>query len=485
MNTRTTQAILAAMMGLGVSLLAACSAGPQYKRPAPPTAVNYVSPAESAAASGATASPTEFAQQIVLGGTPQPSWWSDFKSSPLDDLIAMALQNNHTLAMANSVVAAAQELVKAQSAALLPQVAASADAGRQQYGTEFLGPTILPPFSYVSVGASVSYAVDYNGGIARSVEEREALAQYVRSQKDVVYLNLTGSVVQQAVMVAATRSEIEAVNALIGEDENNLKLVRTAFDNGSVSRVDVLTAESQLATDQTWLPPLRQQLAISSHALAVLVGHSPAEWTPPEFDLANLTLPREIPVSLPSELAHRRPDILAAEAQLHAATAAVGIATANLYPRITLSATGGFQALKPAQLFDYSSTVWGLIAGLTTPVFDGGRLRAERRATINALHASAERYQQVVLESFGQVANGLDALNHDAELVAAQSNAVNVAQRSVDLARESFREGNSGILQVLDAQRQHEQAKLGLLRAQAQQYLDTTKLYLALGGTAP
>ena len=233
------------------------------------------------------------------------------------------------------------------------------------------------------------------------------------------------------------------------------------------------------------------QLALARHALAVLVGQTPADWSPPDFELGEITLPRELPVSLPSELVHSRPDILAAEAQLHAATAAVGIATANLYPQITLTASGGQQALPAAarQLFDRSGAAWSLISGLTAPIFDGGTLRADRRAAIDELHASAERYQQAVLGSFGQVADVLDALSQDAANLSAQTRALAAAQSSLELSRESYSAGNSGVLQVLDAQRQRQrqrqQAQLGFVRAHAQQYLHTTQLFLALGGSRP
>ncbi len=261
--------------------------------------------------------------------------------------------------------------------------------------------------------------------------------------------------------------------------------MRTAFANGSVSKLDVLDAQSQLAGDQTLLPPLYQQLAVARHALAVLLGQPPADWTQPDLELADIQLPRALPVSVPSMLVRRRPDILAAQARLHAATAAVGVATANLYPQIALSATLGQQALTPAKLFNASSAAWSLIAGLTQPLFDGGTLRAERRAALDALHASAARYQQVVLDSFGQVADLLDALNHDAQLVAAQSVARETSEASLDLARQSYRAGNSGLLQVLDAQRQRQRAELGFLQAQARQYLDTIQLLLAVGGPLP
>jgi NodT family efflux transporter outer membrane factor (OMF) lipoprotein len=360
-------------------------------------------------------------------------------------------------------------------------------AGRQKYGTQFAGPFSVPPFTYLAVGTTVRYTLDYTGGMARSVEQREALAQYQQREVEAAYLSLTGNVALQAMVIASTRAQVEAVSELLAEDRDNLNLVRAAFQNGSVSKTDVLTAESQLASDETLLPPLYHQLAVARHALAVLVGETPADWSPPDFELGQIKLPRELPIGLPSELVHRRPDILAAEAQLHAATAAVGIATANLYPQITLTASGGQQAL-PArawQLFDRSGTAWSLISGLTAPIFDGGTLRADRRASIDELRASAERYQQTVLESFGQVSDVLDALSQDAGSLAAQTHALAAAQSSLELSRQSYRAGNTGVLQVLDAQRQLQQAQLGFVRAQAQQYLDTTELFLALGGSGP
>ncbi len=460
--------------------LAGCRVGPSFEQPKTPTPSAYTAP------SPAPAAPSDFAQQIVLGATPSVEWWAPFQSPKLDAVIRLSIAQNHTLAAARATLDEALEAVRAQAGALYPRVNLTGGAGKQKYGKEFLGSLfVLPPFSYVALGGAVSYTIDYTGGIARSVEQRQAFAQYQRSEVDATYLTLTGSVATQAMTAASLQSQIGAVSELLAEDRENLSLVRTAFENGSVSRVDVLTAQSQLASDQTLLPPLRQQLAAARHALALLVGQPPAEWQPPSLELTELTLPRRLPVSLPSELAHRRPDILAAEAQLHAATAAVGVATANLYPQITLTATGGFQSLPSEQLFSRSNTAWTLISGITAPLFNGGTLHAERRAALDELRASAARYQQVVLDSFGQVADLLDALTHDSELLAAQSNALASSEASLELARESYREGNSGVLDVIDAQRARLTAQLGLLRAQAQQYLDTAQLFLALGGSLP
>ena len=271
----------------------------------------------------------------------------------------------------------------------------------------------------------------------------------------------------------------------LAQDRDNLRLVQTAFDNGSVSREDIVSAQSQIANDMTLLPPLRQDLVKARHALSVVLGRTPASELPPDVDLAQITLPLYVPVSLPSELAHRRPDILAAEARLHAATSAVGVAQSNLYPKIQLNATAGQQSLKADQLFDRASNAWSILSGLTAPIFDGGTLRAEKRAAVDAMHASAAQYEQTVIEAFAQVADLLEALDHDAEQLDAQAQAQQTAQSSLDLARASYKEGNAGVLLVLDAERSYQRARLGYVRAVVQRYVDTVQLFLALGGTSP
>ena len=262
--------------------------------------------------------------------------------------------------------------------------------------------------------------------------------------------------------------------------------MQVAFDAGSVSRLDIVSAQSQLASDTTLLPPLRQELSVAAHALAVVLGQPPADAALPELELAQLTLPRELPVSLPSELAHRRPDILAAEAQLHAATAAVGVANANLYPHITLSAGDRrSRSSTLAQLFDRASTVWSLAAGLTAPLFDGGTLRAEQRAVGRR---DARQRRQLRADGAGglrpgrRFAAGAGPRRRAAQ---AQARAQDAARENVDLTRKSYHEGNVGVLQVLDAERLYQQARLGYVRAEAQRYIDTVQLFLALGGAGP
>jgi NodT family efflux transporter outer membrane factor (OMF) lipoprotein len=223
-------------------------------------------------------------------------------------------------------------------------------------------------------------------------------------------------------------------------------------------------------------------LSVAKHALAVLLGRAPGNWSPPDFDLSALTLPGRLPVSLPSELVHQRPDIQAAEAQLHAASAQIGIATAQLYPSITLSAGITGSSLDGASLFSPGGLIWSVAAGLTQPVFDGGMREAERRAALAAFKASAADYQQVVLQAFGQVADLLQALNHDAKLLEAQQRALDMASESARLQRINYSGGGIGILNLLDAQRQYQQARLGYIRAEAQHYQDRVQLLVAMGG---
>ena len=465
------------------AVLAGCAVGPDFQRPDPPHAEQYVAP--KAATDAADTNPAD-RQELLLGESPATQWWHFFKSDALDQIVTRALASNRRLTAEQWSLAQSQELVNAKAGGRWPEVDATAGIGRQKYGAQFLGPLPKPPpFTYFSIGATVSYTLDFTGGISRSIEQQSALAEYQQHQVEAAQLTVTGNAVNQALEVASLRAQIGTVEALLDRDRENLKLVQLAFDAGSVSRLDVVSAQSQLASDMTQLPLLRQQLAEARHALALTLGTSPSDPSLPELDLAQLTLPAQLPVSLPSELARRRPDILSAEAQLHAATAAVGVATSNLYPRITLTGTTGQQSNTSGELFNEASNVWSIASGLVAPIFDGGTLRAEKRAAVDAMRSSAANYEQTVLTAFGQVADSLEALDNGAEQLRAQGNAETAARETVAMTRQSYNEGNVGVLQVLDAERRYQQARLGYVRAQAQRYMDTAQLMLALGGAGP
>lgn len=472
--------VLSSLLALLAVLLAGCKLGPNFSRPEAPQEKSYTK-------EGLPPLPppggTDPQQHFVLGQKLTGEWWALFHSSALNQVVEQAFVGNRTLVTAEASLAQAREVVVAATAGLYPQVNFAANAERQKESLAAFGlPQPPVTFNLFSLGPTVSYALDVFGGTKRTIEEEQSLSDYQQFQLSAAYLTLTGNAVTQAIAIASTRAQIRTLEGIIADDERNLALVRREVAAGEASQLDVETATSQLAADRTQLPPLLQQLNVTRHALAVLVGRRPSEWEPPDFDLADLTLPTDLPVTLPSELVRQRPDILAGEAQLHAASAAVGVATANLYPQLTLSASTSQIANRPNQLFTEPANIWSLALGLTQPVFEGGQLEAQRRAAVDAFHGALASYEQIVLQSFGQVADSLDALSHDAELLDAEHRAVDSADAYLRLTRTAYAAGNVGILQVLDAQRQSEQSRLGYVRAQAQRYQDTAQLFLAIGG---
>ena len=463
-------------------LLGGCMSGRNFTPPAATTDTAYTK------ASLSQLSRDSAGAELKLDSSlPMPAqWWTLLGSPRLDAAIRAALQGNRDLTAARARLAQAQELTAVANAALYPQADLSAMAARQKYGAAFLGPQFkLPAFDSFSVGPNVSYVFDFAGGRRRTVEQQRALEQAQQQELQAAALAVSGNVAMQALAIGSAQAQLDALEAVRADDQRNLQLVQDAFDAGSATRVDILNAQSQLANDQTLLPPLRRQIALSQHALAVLVGTTPASFTAPDFTLADFHLPAALPLTVPSELAHRRPDIQASEAQLHAATAAVGIAAANLYPQISLSAAASLQANVLSQIFTIGNGGYGLTGSLTAPLFNHGALRARQRASVDAMNAALADYQQALLSAFGQVADSLEALDHDQELIASEQSALETSSQSLALTRESYTAGNSGVLQVLDAQRQNQEARLGLVRVQGQRYQDTVQLLLALGGAVP
>jgi NodT family efflux transporter outer membrane factor (OMF) lipoprotein len=457
-------------------LVSACTVGPDFQAPAPPAVSGY-------AAKGDAGPPAD--QRVALGQRIEADWWTAFRSPALDGMIKDALSGNQDLEAARNRVAQAEEDVNAAEGALLPQLSLGASAGYQKYGRSLFGPLnfSIPPFAYYTLGPTASFPLDLFGGERRSVEEKKALSAYQGFELDAAYQSLTAHVAAETLALASARAERDALSGIIADDERNVGLVQSAITAGSGTRVQLVSAQSQLAQDRAQLPDLIQREAVARHALAILVGKAPAEWSPPDLTLTDFTLPDELPVSLPSDLVHRRPDILAAEAQLHAASAAIGVATANLYPSINLTATTTQQALTPGGLFNSVANAWAMAASLTQPLFNGGKLSAERRAAIDNYQAALAVYRQTVLTAFGDIADRLSALSNDADRVKAQTAAADTAAQALDLARQSYEAGNSGILDVIDAERRNAQAELGLKRATAERLMDTAELYLAVGGS--
>jgi NodT family efflux transporter outer membrane factor (OMF) lipoprotein len=453
-------------------LTGACMVGPNYDQPKTGANAGY---------SAAGDAPLPADQHLAVGKPIKNDWWTAFRSPKLDRVVERALADNQDVAAAKARLAEAQEAVRAATGALLPQLSFGANATDTRYGPALFGPSSIatPSFVAYTAGPSATFPTDLFGGGRRAVEQKAALARYQAFQLAATHLTLAGNVTTQALALATAKAEAETVQAIIANDKQNIRLVETALNVGSATQTQLVAAQSQLATDRTLLSPLRQQQSAARHALAILAGRTPADWSPPDFALQDFTLPQEIPASLPSELAHHRPDILAAEAQLHAASAAIGVATANLYPRLDLSAGFTVQSLALGGPF---AAAWAVAAGLTQPLFNGGRLSAERRAAVDRYDQALALYKQTVLAAFGEVADRLQALANDADQLHAQEAAVQAAGRALDLARRSYSLGNTGILDVIDAQRRLSQAQIGQSRARAQRLLDTSQLFVALGG---
>lgn len=470
MSIKSRRGILAIL-----ALLGACSTGPDFKIPAPPKETAFTANDEA----------VPLHQRVIMGKQIETDWWTLFASGPLNSLIHQAVKRNYALTSAKQTLAQAADAVKAESGSQLPQVSLDAAAGRQKYGVSLFGPSnfSIPPFSYYQAGTSISWSADLFGGGRRAIERQQALAKYQEHELDAIYIALTGDTATAALEIAAVRAEITAVKNMIAEDRKSLVLVQDSYAAGAATRVDILGMKSQLNADQAILPPLEQRLSVSRHALSIYLGKAPANWTPPDIDFNDLGLPNRIPVSFPSDLVKTRPDILAAQANLHAASAAVGVATANQYPQLTLTANMMQEALTPAGIFSAAGNAWSLAAGLTAPIFDGGKLTAEKREAEHAYRASLAQYQQTIIVAFRQVADALTSLAHDDQAVAIRHNALGDASISLDLMHASYQAGSVGLLPVQNARHAWAKAQLDMIQARHQRFLDCVRLFVALGGS--
>jgi NodT family efflux transporter outer membrane factor (OMF) lipoprotein len=456
--------------------LAGCTVGPDFVRPAAPGQTGYVSPADPAVRTiGGPAG--------VAGAGPQLAWWRAFGSPQLDALVDQAIARNATLEASNATLAAARQELAAVRGQQLPQVDANARVEHQQVNLQAFGfPGTNPEFDLYSVGGGVSYPLDLFGRRRRETEQAGAEAEAQLRQTQAAHLAIAGQVVNQVLLIAAIRARIETAERLLDEDRRNVDLTQKRKDAGEGTLVEVLNAQAQFQADRADIPQFGQQLAEARHLLATLTGIAPADLGATDFDLTSFVLPRTVPVTLPSTLVHQRPDILQAEAELHASTAAVGVATANLYPDITLGATVTQGSPSIGNIFSGSTRGFDLFAGLTAPIFHGGTLKAEKRAAVERARAADATYRQTVLDAFRQVADLLQSLDSDARSVANQREAVDVAGRSLGLSRRSFQVGNSGILQTLDSERLYQRAASNLVDSRARQFLNVARLYVATAG---
>jgi len=461
----------AVAIGFGVLLCGCAAVGPNFSRPGAPAAPGFAMAGDPSPAG------------ILLTDQDRPAgpWWRAFGSTELDGVMTQALANNKTVAIAEANLQSAAALTASARGARAPQIDATAGAERTRINIAAFGIPSFPnpTLNLFSVGGTVSYDLDVFGGLRRQVESAQAAQEAQARRADAAYLTVTGNVAMQAAAIAGLRARIATLGDILSDDEQDISIVRKAQSSGGEPVSASVSGETQLAEDQALLPPLQQQLAQARHALALLAGRAPADWTSPDFSLSGFSAPAEIPVSLPSTLIRRRPDILAAEADLHEAVAKVGVATANLYPDIRLSAGFAQTAITPTSLFSYAASGWDFGAGLTAPIFHGGTLKAQRRAAQAQARASLAQYELTVLTAFVQVSDVLASLAEDDRRIADLTKAEDLARSGLEDTRAAYSLGGGALLPVVDAQRQLNMARLQRVQAQAERLTDIIKLYAA------
>ncbi len=416
------------------------------------------------------------AQRFLDGADVPGQWWTLFGSPALNQLVEMALAGNPNLDAAQASLRQARENYLATAGGLQPQVDARGGIQRERAIND--GDT----FDLFSASVDVSYAVDAFGGLRRSLEAAGAVEENTRFELEATYLSLISNVIISAIQQASLRGELAATQDIINSQAQQLDLLNQQFELGAVARGDVLAQQSQLAQTQASLPPLQRELEQTRNQLALLLGRFPSEGQIPIIELTDLVLPQQLPLSLPSKLVEQRPDVRASEATLHQASALVGVADADLLPQFTLSGSLGSSAGVFTEFLTLQNTALQLAAGVTQPIFNGGTLRARQRAAVAQFDQAQAQYRSTVLSAFADVANVLSALQRDAETLQVQLYAEQTAGQSLEITTERFQAGAIAYLSLLDAQRTYQQARILLVRAQANRYSDTVALFTSLGG---
>ena len=432
--------------------------------------------ASAATAGGST-------QHLTEGRDIPGEWWVLFHSPQITTLVTRALKANPDVAAARATLRQARENTRAEQGALFPQVSASAQAERQAESLAAFGfGSTSETFSFISGAVNVSYTLDAFGGIRRQIEQLNAQAEYQRFELEATDLTLAANVISTAITEASLQAQIDTTNEIIKADTEALNLVQQRFQLGGVSQVDVLQQQSLLDTRVATLPGLQKQLQQQRNQLAVYLSARPSQYATPTLNLNDLTLPDDLPVSLPSKLVEQRPDIRAYAALLHSASAGVGIATANMLPQIALTGSVGREGIDFSSLFTPAGLVWTIAGSVTQPIFEGGTLSARRRAAKAALDVAAAQYSSTVNTAFQSVANSLVAIERDAETLRTTLAAQKTAAASLAVARSQYQAGAGTYLNVLNAEQSDYSARLNLITARTARFTDTVALFQALGG---
>lgn len=461
--------------------LTSCAVGPDFHSPTAPNVTGYTTkPLSKKTASTTGAAGT--AQQFVANQDIPAQWWTLFRCQTLNYLITTGLNNSPTITAAQETLKQAQETFTAQTGnAFFPAITAGSGLTRQRQSAATTLTKTPNTFNLYNTSVDVSYTLDVFGGARREVEAAGAKVDYQRFELEAAYLTLAGNIATTAITVASLQAQIQATNELIQAQQTSFNILQKQLNLGGASSQDVLAQQTQLAQTRATLPPLEKSLAQAQHALSVLVGALPNQ-TQPQINLNQLHLPANLPVSLPSALVRQRPDVRASEALMHAASAQVGVDTANLFPKFSLTGSYGSQANTASQLGSPANLAWNFGGQLLQPLFNGGALRATRRASIAAYKAAAAQYHQTVLQAFQNVADSLRAIETDAQALRAQVQAETAAQKSLHIAQQQYRLGGVSYLALLNAQLQYQQTRINRIQAQATRYIDTAALFQALGG---
>lgn len=463
--------------------LAGCAVGPNFERPAAPAVQSYT----ATRIDKTTAAPVHggTAQHLATGQEIPEQWWKAFHSQALNQWIAAALAHNPNVDAAKATLQQAQENVYAQRGAYFPNVSLGLSASRERDATGTLSPTAANGESYLNLRTAqvvVGFAPDVFGGNRRAVESAQAQAGNQRYALIATRLTLASNVAAGAIELAALRGQIHATQDMVASQTSLLKLMQIQFDAGAIAQAAVIAQQAALAQTQAQLPPLQKQLEQQRDALAALTGIFPAQWQDEKFALSDLALPADLPLSLPSQLVRQRPDVLAAEASLHAASAQVGVAEAARFPQFTLDANYGSTATRTADLFKSGNILWNVAGGLTQPIFDAGTLKHRQRAAEAAYAQADAQYRSTVLGAFQNVADTLHALDQDARTLKLAVVAEKSAAESLAIARKQTALGDTSIVAVLQAEQVLQQTRLARIQAQAARFADTVALYQALGG---
>jgi NodT family efflux transporter outer membrane factor (OMF) lipoprotein len=460
--------------------LCACAAGPDFKRPAAPAASGYGA-AETAGGVEAGDPP----QHLANGMDIPAEWWTLFKSPNLNALVSAALRANPDVGAAQAALRQAHELYKAQLGSFLPTVQAGLSAARSKYPTGTLtSPTTAPSsiYSLYTAQLQLSYAPDVFGGTRRAVEAAKAQAEQSRFQLEATYLTLTSNVVVTAIQEASLRGQIEATLRLTEIEHQLTATLQQQRTLGTASELDVLAQQAAEAQTAATLPPLQKQLGQSRDALTALLGRLPAQEPAETFRFEEISLPAQLPVSIPAKLIEQRPDVRQAEEALHAASAADGVALANMLPQFAITGDLGSSALALRQLFTPYTGFWDIGASLSQVLFQGGTLMHRHRAADAALDEAGAQYRGAVILACQNVADTLRALQADADASRASATSEQAAQKTFELARQQRELGTISTVAMLNAEQNLLQVRLAVVQAQANRYADTAGLFQALGG---